>query len=190
VSFGAIVLLAAGLAMDCMAVAAARGLATPRIEARHVVSVSVLFGGAQALMPVLGWALGHQLGPLVAAWDHWIAFALLVAIGGKMLWEARGPAEGADAPPAGGDLYAVSVLLVLALATSIDAFAVGITLPMLSAPFVLSIATIGVVTALLSALGLLAGHRFGALLGPRLEIAGGLVLVGLGVKILVEHLGA
>lgn len=189
-SFGAILLLAAGLAMDSTAVAAARGLATPVVRARHVASVGLLFGGVQALMPALGWALGRQLGDLVAAWDHWVAFALLGAIGGKMLWEARETGDDAAAAPRATDLYALRVLLVLAFATSIDAFAVGITLPMLSAPFALSIATIGVVTALLSGLGVVVGHRFGVLLGRRLEVAGGLVLLGLGVKILVEHLTA
>lgn len=181
-SFGHILLLAVGLAMDATAVAAARGLATPRIRAKHVAIVAVFFGGAQALMPVLGWLVGSRLGPFVEAWDHWIAFALLAAIGGHMLWEARG-----SAAPAPAD-YSLKVMTVLAVATSIDALAAGITLPMLNAPLPLAIATIGVTTAALSALGLFAGQRFGAALGRRLDLLGGVVLIGLGVKILVEHL--
>lgn len=187
-SFGAIFLLALGLAMDATAVAAARGLATPRILPRHVLLVAGFFGGFQALMPLIGWLVGARLGPIVQAWDHWIAFVLLGAIGGKMLWEARGSAE---AEPTGDqDLFGFKVMLVLAIATSIDALAVGVTLPMLDAPFVLSLVTIGVTTAVLSALGLYAGRRFGALLGKRLDAAGGVVLIGLGTKILYEHLTA
>ncbi len=181
-------MLAVGLAMDATAVSAARGLATPKILPKHVLLVAAYFGGFQALMPLVGWVVGSRIGPLVQAWDHWIAFVLLGLVGGKMLWEARGGHE-EEAKPA-VDLYGMRVMLVLALATSIDALAVGVTLPMLDAPLVLSLVTIGVTTAVLSALGLFLGRRFGAMLGKRLDVAGGLVLIGLGVKILVEHLRA
>jgi putative Mn2+ efflux pump MntP len=111
---------------------------------------------------------------------------LLSAVGGKMLWEAR---EADEAPPQSeGDFFGMRIMLVLAIATSIDAFAVGITLPVLNAPFALALATIGVTTAVLSAAGLFAGRRFGALLGQRLDAVGGVILIGLGVKILTEHL--
>ncbi|WP_441289032.1 manganese efflux pump MntP [Sorangium sp. KYC3313] len=188
-NFSAILLLALGLAMDATAVAAARGLSVPAIRARHVLLVAGFFGGAQALMPVIGWLLGARIGPRVQAWDHWIAFVLLAFIGGKMLWEARG--DGGDDGGEGEttvDPFALSSMFVLAIATSIDALAVGITLPMLNAPFAISVVTIGVVTALLSAAGLFAGRRFGAMLGKRLDVAGGVVLIGLGFKILLEHL--
>jgi putative Mn2+ efflux pump MntP len=188
VSFGAILLLAVGLAMDAMAVSAARGLATPRIQPRHVFLVALFFGGFQALMPLIGWLLGSRIGPLVRAWDHWIAFVLLSAIGGKMLWEARGNKD--DQPRDDQDLFGLRVMFVLAVATSIDALAVGVALPMLNAPLLLSLVTIGMTTAALSALGLFAGRRFGAALGPRLDVLGGLVLIGLGTKILIEHLAA
>jgi putative Mn2+ efflux pump MntP len=184
--FASILLLAFGLAMDAAAVSAARGLATPQVRARHALLVAVFFGGFQALMPVLGWILGRRLGPAVAAWDHWIAFVLLVGIGAKMLWEARASAAAVAAEPR--DLFASREMFVLAIATSIDAFAVGVMLPMLDAPLLLSLVTIGVVTALLSVFGLYAGRHFGAMLGRRLDAVGGLVLVGLGIKILVEHL--
>jgi len=183
--FGSILLLAFGLAMDAAAVSAARGLATPKLQTRHPVLVALFFGGFQALMPLLGWMLGQRLGPIVAAWDHWIAFVLLVGIGAKMLWEARGSAA---ADTLSRDLFALREMFVLAIATSLDAFAVGVMLPMLNAPLALSMVTIGIVTALLSVLGLYAGRHFGAMLGRRLDAVGGLVLVGLGVKILVEHL--
>jgi putative Mn2+ efflux pump MntP len=190
-SFGAIFLLSLGLAMDATAVAAARGLAAPRIHPGQVLLVALLFGGFQALMPLLGWLVGSRVGPAVRDFDHWIAFVLLGAVGAKMLHEAY---QQSQAPPESvkpnGDLFRLRVLLVLALATSIDALAVGLTLPMLGAPLLLSLATIGVTTALLSAGGLLVGRRFGALLGARLDIIGGLVLIGLGTRILIQHLGA
>lgn len=212
--------------MDATAVSAARGMAAAKLRARHVALVALFFGGFQALMPLIGWIVGTRVGPLVRLWDHWIAFALLGAIGSKMLWEAysegagrgaagdqadktnaesAGPgaqptsqgapshASAAQGDPARGlrersDLFGYKVMLLLAIATSIDALAVGITLPMLNAPFVLSLLTIGVTTAVLSALGLFAGRRFGAVLGQRLDVIGGLTLIGLGAKILVEHL--
>ncbi len=177
--------------MDATAVSAARGLLTPVVRFKHVLLVMLFFGGSQALMPLLGWLLGSQLGSVVAAWDHWIAFALLGVIGGKMLWEARGGDDDEESEkPKNGDPFGMRVLLVLAIATSIDAFAVGITLPILGAPLVLSLVTIGVVTAILSAAGLFAGRHFGALLGKRLDVFGGLVLIALGTKILIEHLSA
>jgi putative Mn2+ efflux pump MntP len=156
---------------------------------RHVVLVAVFFGGFQAFMPLLGWVVGSRVGPFVQAWDHWIAFLLLSAIGGKMLWEVRDTKPGA-VQPAERDPFGLKVMLVLAVATSIDALAVGVTLPMLNAPLLLSLATIGSTTALLSVAGLFAGRHFGALLGKRLDAAGGLVLIGLGTKILLAHLGA
>ena len=185
-SFSAILALAVGLAMDATAAAAARGLQARRVTARDVATVSLLFGGFQAAMPICGWFLGSWIGPAVAAWDHWIAFVLLGGIGLKTMWEARRD----DTERADGEAFELRTLLVLAVATSIDAFAVGVTLPMMNAPLVLSVATIGLTTAVLSAGGLFAGRRFGAALGRRLEAFGGLVLLLLGSKILIEHLTA
>lgn len=184
---GAIMWLAVGLAMDATAVAAARGVAAEHIRSRHALLVGAWFGGFQAMMPLLGWWLGVRIGPLVQAWDHWIAFGLLTGIGGHMLWEARSSTNPFTNPQSNNP-FGFKLMLALAVATSIDAFAVGITLPMLQFPLVLSIVTIGVTTAVLSAAGLYAGRRFGASLGQRLDIVGGLVLVGLGFKFLFEHL--
>lgn len=197
--FGSILMLAAGLAMDAVAVAAARGMAAPVFRIRTAVVIGLFFGGFQALMPVLGWQLGALVGPIVAQWDHWIAFALLGGLGGKMLLEAArerdgegvedvpaAPAPGAVPPPDLG----LGLLLGLSIATSIDAFAVGITLPMLKAPLLLSVLTIGITTAVLSAGGFAAGRRLGASLGRRVDAAGGVALILLGTKILVEHLAA
>lgn len=180
--------MAIGLAMDATAVAAARGLAAKTLRARDVALVALLFGGFQAGMPLLGWLLGSRVGPWVVAWDHWIAFALLGGIGAKMLYDSwKGDEREA---PKDKDLFGLRVLLVLAVATSIDAFAVGITLPLLKAPVVVSLITIGVTTALLSAAGLFAGRRFGSALGRRLDAFGGVVLIAQGTKILIEHLTA
>lgn len=190
-SFGAIFFLSLGLAMDATAVAAARGLAAPRVRLEHVLLVGLLFGGFQALMPLLGWLVGSWVGPVVLQFDHWIAFGLLGAIGAKMLFEAvERPGEPPASATSGQDRLRLGVLLVLALATSVDALAAGVTLPMLGAPLLLSLATIGVTTAALSAGGLVVGRRFGAVLGRRLDILGGAALIGLGTKILIEHLAA
>ena len=184
-SFASILLLAIGLAMDATAVAAARGLAAPQAPWSDALRLALLFGAFQAGMPLLGWMAGARIGPWIAAWDHWIAFALLAGIGGKMLWEAfRGDEE---ASPEGGS-FRLRALLLLAVATSIDALAVGVTLPLLRAPLPLTIATIGVTTALLSLAGVYAGRRFGARLGRHLDAFGGLVLIGIGARILVQHL--
>jgi manganese efflux pump family protein len=183
---GAILLLAFGLSMDAMAVAAARGLSVRRIRAKHVALVAGFFGGFQALMPLFGWLLGSHVGKAVAAWDHWIIFLVLGGIGGKMLWEAFRHEQAAPLQEA--DAFGLRVMLLLAIATSIDALAAGFTLPLMGAPLGVSLLAIGVTTASLSALGLFAGHRFGAALGRRLDALGGLVLIGLGLKPLLEHL--
>ena len=184
---GGILLLAFGLSMDAMAVAAARGLSVRQVRLKHVLLVSGFFGGFQALMPLFGWLLGSRVGHAVAAWDHWIIFVVLGGIGGKMLWEAFH--HEAEAPLKEEEAFGLRVMLLLAIATSIDAFAAGFTLPLLGAPLGVSLLAIGVTTAILSALGLFAGHRFGAALGSRLDALGGLVLIGLGLKTLLEHLG-
>jgi manganese efflux pump family protein len=187
-SFVQILLLAVGLAMDATAVAAARGCASVKDPpASEVLELGLAFGFAQGLMPWLGALLGARVGSLVAAFDHWIAFVVLGAIGGKMLHEALSGSEDQEAPP---PRMSVRLLVALAVATSIDAFAVGLTLPLLGAPLLLSVLTIGLVTALLSGAGVLLGRRFGRMLGKRLDAFGGVVLIVLGCKILVQHLTA
>ncbi len=165
--------------MDATAVAAARGL---HRQASEGVILAVLFGIFQAGMAALGWGLGAWGGPYVEAFDHWIAFVLLVGIGGKMLWEAwRG---GADEETKAG----FSTYVVLALATSIDAAAAGITLPLMPVSPWIAIVLIGTITAVCSGLGYLAGRAVGSKLGKGLEVVGGLMLIGLGVRVLVQHL--
>ena len=139
-------------------------------------------------MPLVGGLVGGLIGPFVAAVDHWIAFVVLSGIGGKRLWEVwSGGAPDADATQ---DPFDLRLLAALALATSIDALAVGITLPMLGAPLLSSCAVIAGITALASVLGLFAGRWAGSAVGRRVDVLGGLALIGIGVKVLVEHLTA
>lgn len=187
---GDILVLALGLAMDATAVAAARGLVAPSVRLRDALLVGLFFGGFQAGMPLLGWLLGAGLDTYIQAVDHWIACAILAALGARMIWNARRPGvdEDASAGAASGALFTARALLPLAIATSIDALAAGVTLPLMGAPLASSIAMIGLVTALLAALATLAGRRLGASMGSHLELVGGLVLIAIGVRIPIEHL--
>jgi len=178
----AAVALAFGLAMDATAVSAARGLAAHR--SGEAALLAALFGGFQAGMSALGWLAGVWVGPYIAAWDHWVAFVLLVGIGGKMLidaWRTRND----DGPPGPATpmLY-----LGLALATSIDAAAAGLTLPLVPVAPWIALVLIGAITAACSALGYYAGRFVGKHLGSKLSILGGLVLIGIGVQLLVRAL--
>jgi manganese efflux pump family protein len=198
-------LLALGVAMDATAVALVRGLAVGRvrsIQPRDALRVALLFGGFQSGMSAIGCLIGDRAGPLVEQWDHWIAFGLLCALGAKMVFEALRGGDGAAAAaevaatssPDGalpaGDPFRLGLLLPLAVATSIDALAVGVTLPLLAAPVAVSLALIGVVTAALSAAAVYLGRRVGASAGGKLDLLGGVVLIGIGTKILLEHLGS
>jgi manganese efflux pump family protein len=182
---GSALVLATGLAMDAAAVAATRGMVGSDARARDVAWLAGSFGVFQALMPLLGHSLGARLGDAWRAWDHWVAFLLLGGLGLKMLREAWVGGDEVAAARAG---FAPRTVLPLALATSIDAFAAGLLLPLLDFPIAASALVIGVVTAALSVFGFAAGRRFGALVGRRFEALGGLVLLALGAKILVEHL--
>jgi manganese efflux pump family protein len=177
--------LAFGLAMDATAVSAARGLAGRR--SRELVLLPALFGGFQAGMSALGWLAGRWAGPYIERWDHWVAFGLLVAIGGKMLVDAwrDGRRETTERVPAPATL---ALYLGLALATSIDAAAAGLTLPLVPIAPWLALALIGTVTAACSATGYLAGRFLGERLGARLSVLGGLALIGIGVDLLVQGL--
>ena len=184
-SFGAILLLALGLAMDATAVSAARGAAAERVRARDVALVAGAFAVFHAVMPAIGWIAGSQLGAVVESWDHWLAFAILGVIGVRMIIQSLQRQEALPAAP-----FAPTVVLGLALATSLDALAVGVTLPIVGAPPVLAIATISVVTGVASVLALLIGSRLHKSVGRPAIAAGGVALVLIGTKILVEHLRA
>lgn len=178
--------IAVGLAMDAFAVATATGLCLVNVTARQTLRMAWSFGLFQFFMPILGWLAGRGIERWISAFDHWVAFALLAIIGGKMIYESFAPQDDsrdvAD-PTRGGRLF------VLSVATSIDALAVGLSLGVLRVQIWYPAFVIGVVAAALTALGMHLGCRFGAMLGRHVEVIGGLVLVGIGVKILVEHLG-
>lgn len=178
--------IAVGLSMDAFAVAVCKGLAMKRINYRHALTIALFFGGFQALMPLIGWALGRRFEVYITRIDHWIAFGLLGAIGARMIWEAL---RGEEACPAGQtDRLDIWQLTLLAVATSIDALAVGITFAFLGADIALSISLIGATTFLLSLAGVIIGHRFGARFKKKAEVAGGIILIAIGLKILIEHL--
>lgn len=174
--------------MDAMAVAASAGITVKSLRFSHFAKVALLFGGFQALMPLLGWLLGSWGGRFVESVDHWIIFGLLAVIGGKMLYEAWPSAPEAEVEAPQRDPFGLGTMTVLAIATSIDAFAAGVALPLMKAPIALTLVTIGVTTAALSALGLAIGRRVGARFGRKLALVGGLLLIALGVKVLLEHL--
>ena len=187
-SFVVILGIAVALAMDCFAITLGLACGSRGLTIKQAVRMAAAFGGFQLVMPVLGWLAGDRLLGLIKSFDHWVAFGLLALIGGRMIYESFEMSE--EEKACRPDKTQGTRLLILALATSIDALAVGVTLPMLNAPFVLSLATIGVTTAALSVAGLFAGRRFGAVLGKRLDVVGGVVLIALGTKILIEHLTA
>ena len=184
-----IILIGVALSMDALAVSVAKGLAVGRPTLRHALCVGLWFGGFQALMPLAGYLLGSAFADLIVAVDHWIAFALLALIGGNMIRDAL--SKGGDGDEAARDAsFAPKAMLILAVATSIDALAAGIDFALLGVNIWVAIAIIGCITFALSA----AGFTFGGVLGERFrkgaQIAGGIVLIGIGVKILIEHLMA
>ncbi len=183
-------ILAIGLSMDAFAVAICKGLATFNLKKRHMVITGLWFGGFQALMPLIGYFLGTAFEKYVTAIDHYIAFFLLGAIGANMIKESF---EKDDNENECSDCYAFKTMLVMAIATSIDALAAGISLAMdlkgNNTYALIAVAFIGVTTFTLSALGVKIGNIYGAKFKAKAEFAGGLILILLGVKILLEHLG-
>ncbi len=177
--------IAFGLAMDAFSVAVAAGICLGKVSARQAFRLSFHFGLFQAGMPVLGWAAGSLVAEQIRDFDHWVAFGLLSFVGGKMLWEALRPEK--ECGPR-GDPTRGATLIMLAVATSIDAFAIGLSLALLQVPVLFPSLVIGLVAANMTLLGLQIGRRAGHLLGRKMEIMGGLVLIAIGLKILLEHL--
>lgn len=182
-------LLGVGLSMDAFAVSVCKGLGMRKLNKKQAVIIGLYFGGFQALMPLIGWLLGSQFQKYITSIDHWIAFILLGFIGGKMIieavreWNEEEIVEVTDAP------IDHKNILVLAVATSIDALAVGITFAFLNTPIIEAISIIGITTFVLSIIGVIVGNFFGSKYKSKAEFIGGLILVLLGVKILLEHLG-
>ncbi len=178
-------ILAVALSMDAFAVAVCKGLALRQMRWRSAALVGLWFGGFQALMPLVGWFLGSQFADSIRAVDHWIAFILLSIIGGNMVREALG---GGDDDDEQNDSLGVRVMFAMAVATSIDALAVGVTFAFLDVPILPAVSFIGVTTFLLSMLGVKIGNVFGMRYKARAELTGGIILILLGTKILLEHL--
>lgn len=180
-----ILLIAVGLAMDAFAVSLGIGATRVVCAPRPAFRLSFHFGFFQFMMPVLGWLTGSSFAGLIAEFDHWVALGLLASVGVRMIRSGLD----ADAAAFGCDPSRGRMLITLSVATSIDAFAVGLSLAMLGVAILFPSAIIGGVTGTLSLIGLLIGHRLGVLFGKRMEIVGGLILIGIGVRIVMSHLG-
>ena len=184
------ILVAIGLAMDAFAVSISSGICIPDLRPRHALRAAAAFGLFQFLMPVAGWLLGSTFSGLIQGFDHWIAFGLLAIVGGKMIFEAikARNEEACEDDGKAASILSLPGLLVLSVATSIDALAVGLSYSVLGTPILLPAAIIGLVTFALCVVGCEFGKRIGAKFERWATLAGGLVLVGIGAKIAIEHL--
>ncbi|HXH33543.1 MAG TPA: manganese efflux pump MntP family protein [Plantibacter sp.] len=186
-TFWPLLLIALGVSADAFAVALTKGLHMRRFNVRHALIIAGTFGLFQAVMPLIGWVLGTQFAPYITGIDHWVAFGLLALVGGKMLWEAFSSHDDTEQD---FDRINTRQLLVLALATSIDALAIGITLAFLPGSIIEAVILIGITTFALAFLGVVIGRRVGQRFGKPAEIAGGVILILIGTKILIDHLTA
>ena len=179
-----------GLSMDAFAVSVCKGLGMRKMQYVQALVIGLFFGGFQALMPMLGYFLGTQFADYIREFDHWLAFVLLAFIGGKMVVEAckKGKAEEEKEQQLAQEPFRLQELFLLAIATSIDALAVGVTFAFLEVNIWLAIAVIGSITFLISIIGVWIGHQFGNRFEKKAELLGGIILVAIGIKILVEHL--
>ena len=184
-----LLLIGVGLSMDAFAVAVCKGLAMRKVNKKQALIIGLFFGGFQALMPFIGWVLGSQFEQYITSIDHWIAFILLGFIGGKMVVEAiREKGEAVEVGKMDPPLD-LKEMFILAIATSIDALAVGITFAFLQVPIVEAISIIGITTFVISVIGVYVGNFFGNRYKKKAELAGGIILILIGLKILLEHLG-
>lgn len=177
-------LIAVGLSMDAFAVSVCKGLSVKKVKVKYVLITGLFFGGFQAAMPLIGFFLGKQFQSLITSVDHWIAFVLLALIGFNMIRESRSREEECL-----NDSFRIKTMLPLAVATSIDALAVGITFAFLRVDIAPAVSFIGATTFVLSAIGLRIGNVFGMRYKAKAEFFGGVVLILMGLKILLEHLG-
>lgn len=182
-------ILAVGLSMDAFAVSVCKGLAVQKAGVKECCIVGVWFGGFQALMPLTGYLLGTRFKDYITSVDHWIAFVLLLIIGINMIRESGERDDDGKVCPKEENPFAFKTMLMLAVATSIDALAVGITLAFLNVALIPSVTFIGATTFVISAVGIRIGNIFGTKYKSKAEFVGGLILVCIGVKILLEHLG-
>ena len=184
-----IIMIGIGLSMDAFAAAICKGLNMRRLSGRNMIIIGLFFGGFQAGMPLLGWALGKNFEEYIVSVDHWIAFALLGFIGGKMIWDVIKDDDCGCGCCGCEEKLDIKEVFTLAVATSIDALAVGISFAFLRVNIGLAVSAIGITTFTLSALGVAIGHKFGAKYEKKATLAGGIILIFIGTKILLEHLG-
>jgi putative Mn2+ efflux pump MntP len=186
-------IIAVGLSMDAFAVAICKGLSMNKMSYKNAVTAGLFFGGFQALMPLIGYMLGNQFSRYITSFDHWIAFVLLLLIGLNMIKESREKKSECTDQGCGSDgkedSFSLKNMTVLAIATSIDALAIGVTFAFLKVNIVSAVTFIGIVTFIFSFLGVKIGNVFGAKFESKAELAGGIILVAMGLKILFEHLG-
>jgi putative Mn2+ efflux pump MntP len=180
--FVTVVLIAIGLAMDAFAVSIAKGISVERNRRRSAILLASLFGGFQGLMPVVGWLAGLGLRDIIMEIDHWVAFGLLGFIGVKMIYDSTKSEDGKE-----GDVT-LCMAFVLAIATSIDALMVGLGFAFLETPILIPVLVIGVVTLILSYLGFIFGSKMGVMFGRKIRVLGGLILILIGIRILMEHM--
>ena len=179
-----IIFIAVGLAADAFAVSVSSGAIIEKLRLRHAMRIALFFGFFQGIMPWIGWKVGSLASELIRSVDHWLAFGMLCFIGGKMIYESRKLEEEIEKTIDPLNIY---ILFTLAIATSIDALAVGITFSFLSVSIVEPIIVIGVITFFFSLIGTYIGEFFGHVFEDKIELAGGLILIGIGTKILIEH---
>lgn len=189
VMFFTLLLMGVGLAMDAFAVSICKGLSMRKVNKKQCLVIGLFFGGFQALMPFIGWVLGSQFEQYITSIDHWIAFILLGFIGGKMVVEAIREKDDAVEVGKMDPPLDLKEMFILAIATSIDALAVGITFAFLQVPIVEAISIIGITTFVISVIGVYVGNFFGNRYKKKAELAGGMILILIGLKILLEHLG-
>ena len=179
-----ILFIAVGVSMDAFAVSICKGLSVRKLRSRHAFAVSIWFGGFQALMPVFGYFMGVGFADYVTSFDHWISFVLLAIIGANMIKESFGKDDHKDS----NSDFSFRKMLVLAIATSIDALAIGVSFAFLQVNIWTAVLIIGATTAAFSGTGIIIGNQFGAKYKSKAEFAGGLILIAIGLKILIEHL--
>lgn len=185
IDFLSILLIAIGLSADCFAVALGGSISMKTLSRLQIFRVSLAFGLFQALMPVLGWLAGQTLVKIIADYDHWVAFILLAIVGGRMIWESFRSEESRSE---NADITKGVLLLTLSVATSIDALVVGLSFAFLEISIITASLTIGTVALVVTAIGFLLGRKLGSLIGRRAEALGGVVLIGIGLRILLTHI--
>jgi putative Mn2+ efflux pump MntP len=184
IDFPSILIIALSLSADCFAVALSSSISQKSFSLLRLLRLSLLFGIFQSLMALIGWLAGRTVVDIIAAYDHWVAFGLLLIIGGRMIWQSFRGGEGGAAR----NMDSWLILVILSIATSIDALAVGLSFAFLKVNLAMAIITIGVTAFVITIIGSLLGKRVGALVGERAEMVGGVILILIGLRILLEHL--